>query len=294
MSNSVSRRNFLEAGITGALALNAGMATLASASETETGKPGKPRCKIAMILYTIRDSLKTPDEVARSLERVKKTGYDFVEVTSLDDLEASAIAKMLKNTGLQAISAHSGWEALAGDPQKVIDRYKEIGCNHVVCSYMPNEFHNEEGFHKFAKLLSGMGVHFVEAGMTFAYHNHNFEFTHYHRQSGQAILVTETDPQYVQFEIDAYWVQHGGGDPAEWIGIVANRVPTVHMKDFVIYQDNPMFAEVGEGNMNWPAIIQACRKSGVQYCVVEQDRCLRDPFESIAISYKNMKAMGLS
>jgi sugar phosphate isomerase/epimerase len=89
-------------------------------------------------------------------------------------------------------------------------------------------------------------------------------------------------------------VQHGGGDPAAWIRKVANRMPVVHLKDMVIVDRQPTMAEVGEGNMNWAAILDACRESGVEWYAVEQDITPGDPFESLAISYRNLAEMGLS
>jgi sugar phosphate isomerase/epimerase len=71
-------------------------------------------------------------------------------------------------------------------------------------------------------------------------------------------------------------------------------MPVIHLKDMTILNNQQTMAEVGEGNLNWPAILDACRAAGVQWYAVEQDICQRDPFESLAISYKNLSAMGLS
>jgi sugar phosphate isomerase/epimerase len=67
----------------------------------------------------------------------------------------------------------------------------------------------------------------------------------------------------------------------------------VHLKDMAIVENNQVFAEIGEGNLNWPAILQACRDSGVEWYVVEQDTCLRDPFESLAISYSYLQKLAI-
>ena len=71
------------------------------------------------------------------------------------------------------------------------------------------------------------------------------------------------------------------------------RMPLVHLKDMVMRGHEQLMAEVGEGNLNWPAILDACREAGVVWYIVEQDTCQRDPFESLAISLSNLKAMGL-
>ncbi len=155
-------------------------------------------------------------------------------------------------------------------------------------------------------------------GLVFAYHNHSFELEKYDGKTGLDILISATS-RSVTFEIDTYWLQHGGADPAAWVAKLAGRVPLVHLKDMVVATDmharvdrisgesaddfekrvqsakqpKPIMAEVGEGNMNWPAILQACGAAGVEWYIVEQDLCQRDPFESLTISLRNLHAMGI-
>jgi sugar phosphate isomerase/epimerase len=98
----------------------------------------------------------------------------------------------------------------------------------------------------------------------------------------------------VWWEIDTYWIVHGGGDPAAWIRKVDGRIPCVHLKDMAItLKREQLMAEIGEGNLNWPLILQACRDAGVEWYLVEQDICQRDPFESLKISLENLREMGL-
>jgi len=89
---------------------------------------------------------------------------------------------------------------------------------------------------------------------------------------------------------------HGGGDPAAWIRRVKDRMPVVHLKDMAVVTEGwnvqQVMAEIGEGNLNWPEILSACREANVEWYAVEQDVCQRDPFESLQISYQNLKAMG--
>jgi len=151
----------------------------------------------------------------------------------------------------------------------------------------------EEGYRRFAQDASEIGRQLHEAGLTFSYHNHSFEFERFGKRTGLDIIFEESDARYLQAEIDTYWVQHGGGDPAAWIRKVKGRMPVVHLKDMVIVDRKQVYAEVGEGNLNWSAILEACREAGVEWYAVEQDTCQRDPFESLAISFRNLKAMGL-
>lgn len=250
--------------------------------------------KIGLQLYTLREFCKTPDDIARSLERVKKIGYDAVQVSGIGEIPNADLAKLLKQNELIAAATHTSWERLQKEVQKVIDEHKEIGCTIVGIGGMPREYYSAEGFRTFAKLADAVGNELAEAGLRFSYHNHSGEFERFDGEIGMNILREHSDPKYVNAEIDTYWVQHAGGDPAYWIERFSGRVPTVHLKDMGVFEGKPAMAEVGEGLLNWERILKACQTAGVQWHLVEQDTCRRDPFESVAISLKNLKAMGLS
>jgi sugar phosphate isomerase/epimerase len=158
---------------------------------------------------------------------------------------------------------------------------------------MPAAYRNREGYYQFAREASQVARPFVEAGLTFGYHNHSFELEKFDGRTGLAILYEESDPDVVTSEIDTYWLQHGGADPAQWIRRLMGRAPLVHLKDMAVQANTPIMAEVGEGNMNWEAILDACRDAGVAWYIVEQDICQRDPFESLGISLSNLRGMGL-
>jgi len=107
------------------------------------------------------------------------------------------------------------------------------------------------------------------------------------------ILYEDSDPGYFKAELDTYWIQHGGGSPVAWINKLSDRSPIIHFKDMMIVDGKQIFAEVGEGNLDWPGIIEACENAGTEWYIVEQDTCQRDPFESLEISFNNLKAMGV-
>ena len=125
--------------------------------------------------------------------------------------------------------------------------------------------------------------------MHFAYHNHAFEFKKYNGRRVIDMLIDDTDPELFGFIMDTYWVQYGGGDPADFIKRLSGRMKVCHFKDYKINSENkPDFVEVGTGNLNLDECYRACRDSGVRYIVIEQDTCDIDPRESMAISYKNL------
>lgn len=280
-----------------------------------------PTSFIAAQLFTLRDFTKTPADIAATLKKVKQIGYHAVQASGLGPIDPKELARILQGEGLLCCATHVAYEKLRDQTQAVIDEHRILNCQYPAIGSIPNNFRNSSGYHAFAKECSEVARKLKAAGLTFGYHNHSFELEKYGGKTALDILIDESDPQAVTFEIDTYWIQHGGGDPAAWIRKVKNRIPLVHFKDMAVAPDHasppperfptepdadyrrrldahraarPIMAEVGEGNLNWPAILQACRDAGVLWYIVEQDVCQRDPFESLALSLRNLHGMGLT
>lgn len=287
----MKRRNFLLSGAAAAVAMNSAKS---AAAQCCAAMGSQPNMQISLILYTIRDYLKTPESTAKALKRVSEIGYRNIELAGLGQMSPEDWAKVAQDNGLNVVSAHANFGAMLNDPAKEADTYRQMGCKHLVCSWMPNEYpRTEDGFKKFADDCNKAGENMKKEGAVFGYHNHNFEFHRFHGLCGEEIIRRNTDPKLVKFEIDTYWVQAGGGSPSTWIRNMFGRCSCIHYKDMVMHDNQQIFAEVGEGNLDWKEINKAAREIGATYCIVEQDTSLRDPMESIEISYKNMKAMGL-
>ena len=248
---------------------------------------------LAVQLYTVREFMQTPRDIAASLRRVSGIGYRAVQGAGFADASPQQVKQMLDDAGLYMCSTHTGIERMLADLDAVIAEHKLWGCPHLAIPYLGQEYRGLEGLRRAAKAASEIGKKCADAGLTLAYHNHSFEFERYGRKTGLDIFYEESDPRYVEAEIDTYWVQHGGGDPAAWCARFKERMAAVHLKDMVIFNGQQTMAEIGEGNLNWPAILQACKEAGVAWYAIEQDTCQRDPFESLRISFENLKAMGL-
>lgn len=248
---------------------------------------------VAAQLYTLREYLKTPADIAQTIKKVRAIGYEAVQVSGLGPIDPAELKRIVDGEGIEICATHIPFERLRDDIGRVIDEHHLWGCKVIAIPALPGPYRNEEGYRRFAKEASAIGKRLAEAGITLAYHNHSFEFERYGNETGLDILFKESDPAYLAAELDTYWVQHGGGDPAAWLHKLKERVVAVHLKDMVIKEGKQLFAEVGEGNLNWPAILEACRAAGIRWYIIEQDVCQRDPFESLAISLRNVQAMGL-
>ena len=249
---------------------------------------------IAAQMFTLREFTKTPEDIARTLKKVSDIGYGAIQISAFGPCDPGEVARMVGDNGLAVASTHVGWDRFAERLDELIADHRLWGCKHPAIGGMPKQFRNPEGIVEFAELATHVGRKLAEAGMDFSYHNHAFELQKHEGKTWLETLYDHADPAVVKAEIDTHWIAAGGGDPADWIRKVAGRMPVLHLKDTVMVGDERRFAEIGEGNLNWPAILAAAADAGVEWYCVEQDQCYdRDPFDSLKISLDNLRAMGL-
>jgi sugar phosphate isomerase/epimerase len=251
--------------------------------------------QLAVQMYTLREFTKTPADIAKTLGRVKKLGYDAVQASALGPIEPKELARILKEEGLTCCATHCAMERMEKEPQAVIDEHQVIGCRYTaIGGYWEKGDASAQTWSNFAERYSAVAKNFAGSPLSIGYHNHSHELVKFGGKTALEILIEKLDKS-IWMEIDTYWITHGGGDPVQWINRVSGRIPCVHLKDMAINEKREQFmAEVGEGNLNWQGILAACKKAGVEWYIVEQDICYRDPFESLAISMKNLRAMEMS
>ena len=247
-------------------------------------------------LYTVREFTKTLDGVAASLKKVADIGYTAIQISGFGPVDPKDVARLAEDNGLAIVSTHTGWDRFQSDLDAVIEEHQLWKCVHPAIGGLPAEYRSAEGVKRFAGELAPIAEKLAQAGMDFSYHNHNHEFAKYGDKLWIEMLFEETPADMLKFELDVYWIQAGGADPAMWVKKCAGREPLLHLKDMRITPEREQrYAEIGEGNLNWPAILSEARKAGVEWYLVEQDQSYDlDPFESLAISYRNLCAMGLT
>ena len=254
-----------------------------------------------------------------TFERVKEAGLSYFELSQVDMTDAfiDQVLEASAKHGVTVMSTSLNYKPLFGpnakgfDIEKDLDRIiaanKRLGVTYVRDSLIPRIcIHNEDGYYEAAEDLNRYGKLLAEEGLKLYYHNHHFEFEKFRGKTGFELLVENTDPKYVGFEIDVHWFQRAGHDPVKWLQRLAGREEMVHLKDYRIYfpdgepsqsifhqEQCIQFAEIGEGNLDMKAIIETAVAGGAVYLPIEQDQCYgRDPFDCIKISVANIKAMG--
>ncbi len=245
-------------------------------------------------LYSLRETLKTPEEMVTTLKKVADIGYTSVQVSGLGEIDPAELVKITDDNGLSIGATHMGWNRFLNELDDVIETHKIWKCVHPAIGGLPAEYFCADGVKRFLDELAPIAERLAAEGMDFSYHNHSHELIKYGEKTWLKQVYTQADGGMLKAEIDTYWIQHGGGDPAQWIRDCAGREPVIHLKDMIITAEREQrFAEIGEGNLNWPAILAAAELGGVELIMIEQDDCYdRESIDSMAISYRNRKAMG--
>lgn len=244
-------------------------------------------------MYTLRDYCKTVSGTSAALKKVGEIGYKAVQISGMaEPTGAGDIKKILDDNGLYACSTHTGYPLLMENIGKVIEDHKILGCEGIMCPGLPVELHNKDGYMKAAGDFQRMLPEIKAAGMVLGYHNHAREFQRYDGKTGLQILIDNCPG--LESETDLYWVQAGGGDPVYWLDYFTGRCSQIHFKDMGMLNNSQVMPPIGEGNLNWPAILGVCGGAGVKYCLVEMDTPTIDPFDALKKSLDNMRSWGIS
>lgn len=284
-----SRRNFIkQAGLAAAGAVVLPSLTFAAA----------PAKVVGLQLYSLRAQL--PTDVAGTIAKVAKAGYKEVETYgySLKDkywgLDPKAFKTLLSNNGLTAPSGHYGMDHFistgnADELKSYIEAANTIGSSYIVVPYLGDNLRKtEDDWKKVAARLNEASAICKASGLGLGYHNHNFEFVKYGETTGYDILLKETDPKAVKFEMDIYWVVRSGNDPIKLFTDHPGRFPMWHVKD-MDKVDNTINTEVGSGKIDFKAIYKGAKLAGLKHLIVEQENYSIDPYVSIKQSADYVK-----
>jgi len=242
---------------------------------------------VAVQMFTLRDE--SQKDFAGTLKKVKELGFDGVEFAGFGGLSATEVKELLDNLNLKAASSHVPLDQLENNLDQVIEDHKILGCNYIACPFLMPDRRSEEDYQKLIPILDQVGEKLRAEGITFLYHNHDFELERLSdgRTALEAIF-DDTKPENLSTEFDVYWLTKAGEKPVEWINRYKNRTPIVHLKDMTT-DDEKFFAELGTGGVDIEAILNVAEESGVEWFVVEQDQSRRTPFESVEMSINYLK-----
>lgn len=245
--------------------------------------------QVAAQLYTIRNHIKTPSDIAAAMKRIREIGYEAVQVSGMGPIAEEELNAILDSEGLVCCATHEKTQQILEEPEAIVERLGKLRCTYTaVPSPGGTPLDTLDDVKRYIDAMDKAGAVLAKAGQVLTYHNHHIEFQ---RVDGSLILdmiYDQSDPAHLQGEIDTHWVQAGGGEPTAWCTRLNNRLPLLHLKDYGLDKErNRAFKEIGYGNLHWDTIIPAAEKAGCRWYIVEQDGnwANDDPFESLRMSY---------
>ena len=249
-------------------------------------------------LYTIRAYTQNEKDFARSMKRIAQTGYRTVQISAVGkDIRPERIREICDENGLEIVLTHSDVNRILYDTDRLIAEHDVMGCRYIGIGAMPDRYRAPEWLAHFAEDFREPARKIADAGKLLMYHNHNFEFRRIQAE-GEAqekriieYLCDWFGPRELGFTLDTYWVQAAGADVCQWIGLLADRIPCVHLKDMAVGAEGAMMVPVMEGNLNFGAM-KALEGTSCEYLLVEQDICQGSPFDCLKQSYDNLAAAG--
>jgi sugar phosphate isomerase/epimerase len=281
----ISRRDFLKSSAAVASALALDSSRLWALEQVPLG----------VQLYTVRQD--AAKNLPGTLAKIRKIGYTEVETFAGSYVfPATQLQYMIQQAGLSAPSGHFNYDTLINQ----LPYATQLGLKWVVCPMIPHSMWTLQGFHAAAKQFNEFGKRAKDVGLRFAFHNHDYEFAGYGGgKTGYGILVAETDPELVFFELDCYWAVQAGHDPLTMLKTMGRRISMLHLKDRkpgfpVSYNMGPSsahFVPVGKGSIDWKPILAEAERLKVAHYFVEQDDTYGHPFRSVRESYKDLRKL---
>ncbi|MDR2047240.1 MAG: sugar phosphate isomerase/epimerase [Clostridiales bacterium] len=235
--------------------------------------------KIGVQLYTLRNYLKKQSDFPGVFERVRAMGAETVQISGTGEFDVKFLRKVLDDTGLSVCVTHSPFARIKNDLERLIEEHSEFGCFRIGVGIFPPEFDKKDAddIKRFADTINAAAAKLEAYKMTIAYHNHGFEFNKVKNTSKTLFdILLENFKPSVEFIPDTFWLRLKKMDIVSFLENLKGRISVIHLKDYR-RRFAPMMLPVGDGVLDFKAILEAARVCGAAAAVTELDFS-KDPF----------------
>jgi sugar phosphate isomerase/epimerase len=258
-----------------------GLASFSSlnAGERSVGIGPKFKGPVGLQLYSLRADF--AKDVPSTLDQVRGFGIGYVELAGTYNLAPEKFKDLLKAKGLVPIAGHFGYDAWKADPEKVALEAKTLGMKYAGCAWIPHEGNfDEKKCREAIAVFNRAGEATAKHGIKFFYHNHGYEFQSFGSGTLMDLMMAETNPTHVVYEMDIFWTVHPGQDPVKLLKKYGKRWELLHLKDMkkgtptgVLTGSSEVTNDVtlGTGQINLPPILAAAQEIGVRYYFIEDE-----------------------
>ncbi|GEN57711.1 sugar phosphate isomerase [Halolactibacillus alkaliphilus] len=241
---------------------------------------------VAIQLFTLREACEK--DMIGTLEKVKKIGYQGVELAGYGNATVEEVKATLERLGLQVAGSHVPLTDLINRLDEVIEEQKILGNRRVVCPYILPEDRTHDFYQDLPSVLQSVQLELEKHGINLLYHHHDFELEEY--SDGESVLsYLLRTVEGLKLELDVYWIQKAKEHPVDWIEKYVDQLELVHLKDMST-DERETFAPLGTGRTDLKAILTTAKPA---FWIVEQDQTDGDPFEAINISFNYLKNEGV-
>ena len=226
-------------------------------------------------LYTLRDFTQTAEALDGTLRRLSAMGVTDVQFSAIGDIPAETQKAILDKHGMRVCVTHKGFDRYKTDLDGLIAEHRIIGCDAPGLGGCPGDYRDSaEAIRRFVEETKPIAAKLLASGMTFNYHNHDFEFKKLPDADAciMDILIAETDPAAFHFIPDVAWIHFAGYDPVEVLRRMKGRVKVLHFKDYILDENGERkFCSLGQGRVNLKECYEAAMELGIPYIMYEQD-----------------------
>lgn len=281
---SVNRRQFLAG--TGSAALLLASGVVACKSRPTASPTLRSLDSIGIQLYTLRSLMQ--ESVESTLQLVADTGYREVEFAGYFDQTPEQIRNKLDELNLVSPAVHVDYEAAVSNAEPLLDAAETVGHRYIVVAWMdPSLRSTLDDYKRHADAFNTLGELCKKRNMTFAYHNHEFEFEKMDGVVPFDLLLEQTEPELVSFEMDLFWIREGGQDALTYFKNHPGRFHLCHIKDMA--SDGEM-VPVGKGVIDFAKIFAASSTAGLKHYFVEHDNP-KNPVEDITTAFGHVSSL---
>ena len=246
--------------------------------EKTAGTSASFKGPVGLQLYSLRADF--AKDVAGPLKQTKDFGFKYVELAGTYNLSPDKFNELLATNGLVAIATHFPYDRLRDDLSMVVLESKALGLKYAGCAWIPHtgDF-DEKTCRDAAAVFNRAGEALAKEGIKFFYHTHGYEFQPYKEGTLFDLLLAETNPKLVTYEMDILWIVHPGQDPVKLLKKYGKRFELVHIKDLkkgvkgdlTGHTDVTNDVALGTGQIDLPAVLKAAQRVGVKWYFIEDE-----------------------
>jgi sugar phosphate isomerase/epimerase len=240
-----------------------------------------PGAHIGLQLYSLRDQMMS--DVPGTLDEVKGWGITNVELAGTYNLTAEQFKAQLDSHGLNAFSGHFPYDRLRDDVEGVAHDAQVLGLRYVGCAWIPHDDgkpFDEKTCREGIAVFNEAGKALAKHGLKFFYHVHGYEFQPYGDGTLLDLMMRETNPKYVNYQMDVFWIVHPGQDPLKLLAKYGHRWQLMHLKGMRDTTPTGLLTghtavtndvALGTGKIDYAPILQEARKLGIRWYIIEDE-----------------------